>query len=93
MKNIFSLLLAFGLFGMLFTSCGGDPCEDEEQITEDAGELFSVALTYGLSPTDDNCKAYADALEDYLDKYDGCDGVDQSDIQESRDALNDLPCR
>lgn len=90
MKGLFYFLLFFVAVGL--TSCGNDACDDEEQAAADSEELLDVAFAYGFNPTEDNCRAYRDALADYLDTYGSCDGVDQASIEESRQSLNDLPC-
>lgn len=84
-------------FGIALTcslmSCADDPCDDTEQAEADSNALIQAALDYAFNPSTATCEVYRDILEDYLDKYGDCDGVDQSGIEESRQSLADLPCR
>ena len=94
MKNYtlsFLLLIAFALASTTFTSCG-DSC-DEEQAVTDAERILALAFEYADDITnEDKCKAYYDAVKDYIDDYKGCEGVEQSDVDDAEAILADLPC-
>lgn len=91
MKN---LIYLFGLvLCCSFISCTADPCDDEEQAEADSNALLDAAIDYSFNPSTVNCEEFRDILEDYLDTYENCDGVNPASIAESRQTLAGLPCR
>jgi len=87
----FSMLIAFAFVASTFTSCGGG-C-DESQATEDASRVADLAIEYLSDPeNEDKCKAYVDAVRDFVNDYGDCDDVDPADVAEIEDGISGLPC-
>jgi hypothetical protein len=88
----------FGLktytFGLV--SCGGDDVDCDPEVYEAelsmlSGDLFAAAFAYGFDPSPENCEAYKDALDEYLneaEKYESC-AEDAGELKEFREALDE----
>jgi len=98
----YSFLLIILSFAFI-TSCGSDVDCDvnafNNDIQSEFSKLESAANVYAQDPTDDNCKKFKDAAEDYLDaieSYGDCTEFDQVQYQEAlqqaRDNLNQVVC-
>ena len=113
-KNL--LMKTFKTVGMLFVllacvahiscrksvvgPCGGD-WHWSSELSSEAQQLSSAASLYAESPTSQNCSAYVQAYQDYLDAAERLDNCArqvgqhkeyQEAIDDARDALNDLGC-
>ena len=101
MRNYFPLFVVGFLF---LLSCGDDPvtCDQNSfvnDINAEITDLNNAIQAYGTEQTSDNCNAWKDAAQNYLDaveRYDSCDGLDQAQfqdaLQQARDAVNSIPC-
>ncbi len=101
--KMFSLLL---ILGLSIASCGGGgDCDDEQAVanaySEGFANILSASLSFDGEPTDDNCKAFVDALDgwiDILEDFEKCAeefgrGQDfRESIIEARSDLSDLSC-
>lgn len=70
MKQLF--IFALLLTGMCFISCGDSDCESFSLNTEIQDELNAfteAAMVFGNNPTMENCLAYRDAGQDYVDAF------------------------
>lgn len=73
-----TLFLFMSIFAIsLFWSCGSsDPLEDKcgtswspaDELQDEITALTNAATVYGQNPTIENCEAYKDAYQDYLDE-------------------------
>jgi len=87
MKNF---LFAFLACGFILASCGGDDCTSEN-VAADITSIGEAAEDFSTDTT--KCADYRDALQDFVDKYDGCDlaGVSQS-VTSYQAAIDGLDC-
>ena len=107
MKAIFYSLL---LTGLLFTACGDDDdgpgggnCNEvfTVQFEQEINDITAAATAYAMNPTPENCQAYKDAYNDYIDSLeDWADCADelgqstewQQSLDDARDAIDALIC-
>ena len=98
------------LFGFFFLSvlsmmsCGDDGSDcTSQQFTSEVNAAIDVvnaaAATWASDPSSDNCQAFKDAANDYVDVVEGfdtCAGISQSEydqaVQAARAAVDSLPC-
>lgn len=106
MKSIQQCLLATLVIGaIIFTSCKKDDdpvsCNYAVELQEELNTLTNAANVYAANPTTENCNAYKDAFNDYLDEaenYVDCATVAgqgaqlQADIDAARASLDALQC-
>lgn len=98
MKLSMSVFLAFFL---IFMACSGDDddvadvnCGENwfaaERVQDAFTEFSSAANAYGMNPTTDNCNAFKDAGNDYVDileSFRSC-AVDQGDLDQWQQAID-----
>ena len=78
---------------MFFNSCGksANTCSAESIL--EISQEYSVAISvYGTSQSEENCEAYKNVLEKYIDIIESCPDVSQDDIVEFRKELSELEC-
>ena len=105
-KN-FILLLTLAGSAMFITSCGGDDDVDCDNAANWAVEVLPQATAYlnaftafSMDPSTENCNAYINALQDYIDAVEPwgqcLEGVEQDEWQTDFDAaqasLDGLSC-
>ena len=68
-------------------------------VNAEIQKLNDALQAYVNDPTESNCEAWTDAAEDYLDAvedFSDCDELDQAQyqqqLQQARDALDDILC-
>lgn len=91
-KILFSFLTAMCTL-MFFNSCGksANTCSAESIL--EISQEYSVAISaYGTSQSEENCEAYKNVLEKYIDIIESCPDVSQDDIVEFRKELSELEC-
>lgn len=89
MKNLFLSALAF--VAISFASCGGDSC-DAADITAAVDNISTTLTAYTADDSKENCEAYRDALNDYINDLKDCDGVSQTTIDGFQDDVDALTC-
>ena len=67
------LLFAFLFVGVLFTACGDDDVECteagiSEAIQDETEALSNAASAYAVDPSTENCEAFKDAYQDFIDE-------------------------
>ena len=96
----------FFLSLIFLISCGDDdPVECDindvnSTIAQEVDDLNAAAMVWANDPTSDNCNAWKDAAQDYLDTVedfgDTCNNLSQSDFDAAlagaREALNSISC-
>jgi hypothetical protein len=86
MKKIFFVLLAFGTFPLLISSCKK---EKKLDCNSAAKKVVDAAQAYGANVNSANCKAYKAALQEYLetDCVSGLSAEEKAAYQSSLSAL------
>ncbi|NBB88999.1 MAG: hypothetical protein GVX96_04370 [Bacteroidetes bacterium] len=100
----FSILGLFIAIAMMFTiGCSGDDDDDvadvncgsnwfaSDAVQNALNDFSSAATAYGSNPTSENCNAYKDAADDYIDvleSFRGC-AVDQGVLAEWEQSFDD----
>ena len=99
------LFFFLALTSIGFISCSDEKdCDEfanENFLQAEAEAIINTAFEYAFNPSDENCQKLRDAYSDFLDlaeEFQGCaDEAGQgeeyrADLEEAREALNDLPC-
>jgi hypothetical protein len=95
--------LSFLFLLFVAVSCGDsvdcDANSFANEINAEIQNLNNALQSYINDPTESNCEAWTRAAEDYLDAvddYSDCDELDQAQyqqqLQQARDALDDVVC-
>lgn len=88
---------------LLFAACSDDVDCDANAFTSDLNaeiqNVNDVGVIFVNDPTEDNCKAYLKAAEQYLDaveKYENCPDIDQGQftqqLTQAREVLAQIDC-
>ncbi len=93
--TLFTFILCFSIIG-----CGSD--EDSpggsgnecntEWFANQTNLILSTGITYGLDESEENCKKYVDAIEDWIDAAEDCDGISETEIEQTRMDLEEIDC-
>lgn len=94
--SIFTVVLSGALLSsaMLFTSCESDEetsC-DQANLTKLLEVSGDKAQAYASDPTAENCKAYKEAMQNFINAADNCPGVD-AQVKQLQTVLNELDCK
>ncbi len=98
MKN---LLLLFAVVAIC--SCGSDvdcdPNSFAADVNAEVDKVNAIGVDFANDPSEENCKSYKKAAEEYLDAveaYKNCDGIDQNQfsqqLSQARQLLDIIPC-
>jgi len=98
MKNVLKNCLVLMCLGF-FVACGSDSdgpdgsggC-DEERINNRSMEFINAGTVYVQDPTEANCEAYKVAIQAYLDAIDACDNLYETELDEAKEAAEQLEC-
>lgn len=88
MKKIFFVLLAFGIFPLLISSCKK---EKKLDCTSAAKKVVEAAQAYGANDNSANCKAYKAAIQEYLET-DCVTGLSAEEKAAYQSSLSGLTC-
>jgi len=98
------LLSSLFLASFFFMSCGDDISDCTVQlfnqtINEEVNALNAAAANFSNDPSEDNCDAFMDAAQSYVDAIrdlEGCPEVDPVDfntvLSQAQDAVDSINC-
>lgn len=96
-------IIIFFLASLFVISCGDSVDCDANSFANDVNpeidELNATGAIYAQDPTEDNCKEFKKAAENYLEaveKYGDCTELDQTtyqqQLQSAQDAVSSVSC-
>lgn len=102
MKKYFKILVVLSLIWTI-QSCGSDENEQEQEqevlgnciaewFSNQTDLILEAGVEFGTNPTDENCKAYQDAIMLWIDEAEDCNLVTQADIDQLQIDLEELDC-
>ncbi len=105
MRTLLSLLVVFLVLGLGSCKKDKDPVNCANWALEVEDELTAAmvaAITFGMDETTENCNAYKEAMEDYInvaEQFVDCEGLTADEREELEDSiegaqeeLDDLNC-
>ena len=87
------------VFCLSFIGCGSDDGTDgggpncsAEWFATQTNLILSTGIAFGLDETKESCEKYVEALEDWLEAAEDCDGISQAEIDETRNEIDEIDC-
>lgn len=91
-SNLEQSILTFAIV-MLFISCSKDLNNESnclQKHTTYLDKTNTAAQKYGQNPTVDNCKAYKESIQEYINQTKGCTGTQTESLTQ---LLKELNCK